>query len=116
MNFNRNTILINDLALNMSIGIHEHEKTAHQRVLVNIELSVSYEKTAHIDDVVSYESIVLGVQSLANARHFNLVEEFAEEIAVLCLKNKRTTHAMVSIEKPDIFKNVGSVGIRIERN
>ncbi len=109
-------VLIKNLALDMSIGIHAHEKANAQRVLINLELSVDYNKTEHIDDVICYESIITNIQNMVNNRHFNLVEELAEEIAALCLKDNRTNTASVQIEKPDIFEHVGSVGIRIIRS
>lgn len=115
---NNNTkILINDLDLQMSIGIHVQEKAAPQRVLVSVEADISPPPSNDdIDTTLDYEALVNAITALATSRHFNLAETFAEDIAAFCLQDPRVTSACVRVEKPDIIENTKSVGVEITRS
>lgn len=112
-------VYVRDLVLQMSAGIYDHEKAAKQRVIINLEMSV--EKThiddqSSIDDVVSYEDIVVSIRDIAARKHYELLEEFTEEISKVCLLDKRVKTVAISVEKPDIFEDCNAVGIKITRN
>ncbi len=113
-------IIIRDLRIKMSIGIYEHEKSRLQTVIINVTLNVSTNHNAPLEDieeVVSYEDIIKEIEKLADNRHYNLVERFAEDIADMCLKHARKIQSVdVRIEKPDIIENTASVGVQIIRN
>lgn len=111
-------VYVRDLVLQMSAGIYEHEKAAKQRVVINIELYVEKNQAnaqSSIDDVVSYEDIVVSVRELSLKKHYELLEEFTEEISRICLSDKRVKIATVSVDKPDIFEDCKAVGIRVTR-
>ncbi|MGN7438517.1 MAG: dihydroneopterin aldolase [Alcanivorax sp.] len=111
-------VYIRDLTLDMSAGIYEHEKQARQRVIVNVEMTVTSNEgrsLESIDDVVSYENVVLGVRALAEEKHYDLLEDFAEKISVICLTDDRVLAVSVQVEKPDIFNDCAAVGVRITR-
>jgi dihydroneopterin aldolase len=111
-------VFVRDLDLMALIGIYEHEKTDPQRIIVNIDLSVSEGDGPLGDDighVVSYEIVVKKVEQIIADGHINLVETLCEKIAASCLKDKRVMAARVRVEKPDIIKNARSVGVEIER-
>lgn len=109
-------VFVRDLELLAPLGIHQHEKAAPQRIVVNIDLSV---KEGSGDDdighVVSYEIVVKKVDAIIAEGHINLVETLCEKIAQACLTDKRVVAARVRVEKPDIIKNARSVGVEIER-
>ncbi|MFP4098479.1 MAG: dihydroneopterin aldolase [Alphaproteobacteria bacterium] len=113
-------IIIRDLELQMSIGIHEYEKKEPQRVLVNIVLEVISnrdKKLNSIDDVVSYEEVLKKIESSTTNSHFDLVEQLAETIAQTCLSyDHKICGASIKVEKPDIISNTAAVGIHIYRN
>ena len=111
-------VFVRDLEVMATLGIHEHEKVAPQRIIVSIDLSVLEGEQTIADDisnVVSYEIVVKKVEAVIAQGHVNLVETLAELIAASCLKDKRVMAARVRIEKPDIIANARSVGIEIER-
>jgi 7,8-dihydroneopterin aldolase/epimerase/oxygenase len=111
-------VFVRDLEVMATLGIYEHERTAPQRIIVNIDLSVREGDNPLIDDighVVSYEIVVKKVEAIIAQGHVNLVETLAELFAAACLKDKRVVAARVRIEKPDIIKNARSVGVEIER-
>ena len=113
-------VFVRNLVLNCSIGIHQHERAALQRVRVNIDLAVREGETnGQLDDdlsnVVCYERLTKGLRALASRGHVNLVETLAEDVATMCLGDDRVRSARVRIEKLDIFDDAESVGVEIER-
>ena len=111
-------VFVRDLVVSCSIGVHAHEHDASQRVRINVDLWAE-ESPSPVDDdianVVSYEDIVTGIETLLGKGHINLVETAAEDIAALCLKDRRVVKARVRVEKLDVFDNTASVGVEIER-
>tara|TARA_B100001778_G_C18293555_1_gene496461 strand:- start:279 stop:647 length:369 start_codon:yes stop_codon:yes gene_type:complete len=115
---NTDHIFIKDLELDMFTGIYEKEKQNAQRVIINIDIEVQSNKgktLSGIKDVLSYEDITNEIQSLSKSRHFELLEEFCEEISAICLKDSKALNVMIRAEKPDIIENTSSVGVYIRR-
>ena len=111
-------VFIRDLILSCSIGIHRQEKTAAQRVRINLDLAVDEGGQPINDDinnVICYEQLAEGVGELVGRGHVNLVETLAENIAAMCLEDLRVRSARVRIEKLDILEGAESVGVEIER-
>ena len=111
-------VFISDMVLGCSIGIHPHEHDKPQRVRINVDLWIEENPTPIDDDivnVVSYEDIVSGIESYLGRGHINLIETAAEGIAELCLADRRVIKVRVRFEKLDVFSNVASAGVEIER-
>lgn len=111
-------VFVRDLVITCSIGIYDHERTAPQRIRVNVDLGVletNDRQPDSISDVVCYEQIVNRVRAIANDGHTDLVEILAERFAALCLQDPRVRSARVRVEKLDVFSDAASVGVEIER-
>ena len=112
-------VFITDLSLDALIGVYEHEKINPQKIVINIDLTVSEDKNS-IDDklmgVVCYETIVNKIKTLIAAGHVNLVETLAEQFANACLEDSRVIAARIRLEKPQAISEAASVGIEIERS
>ena len=115
----RRCLLIRDLVLPCSIGVHEHERHATQRVRINLRVEVTDDERP-IDDsianVVSYETIVDGIRAMVAGEHINLVETLADRILDLCLANPRVLGARVRVEKLDLYPDAVGVGVEVERS
>jgi 7,8-dihydroneopterin aldolase/epimerase/oxygenase len=111
-------IFVRDLVIAVSIGIHAHEKRQRARLRVNAELTIDTALPRQDDfaDVLNYETIVAGIMTLAEAKHTNLVETFADRVANLCLNDRRARAVRVSVEKLDIYPEAESVGVIVERS
>ena len=111
-------ILINDLVLDCSIGVHRHERDGTQRIRINLDLTV-LESPNPIEDrlsnVLCYEDLIVKVRELATAGHVNLVETLAERLADLCLGEPGVQSVKVRVEKLDVFADAASVGVEISR-
>jgi dihydroneopterin aldolase len=111
-------VFVRDLVIDANIGIHAHERQGRQRVVVNVDLSVTeIDRPVQdkIGEVLCYEEVAAGIEDIVATGHINLVETLAERIAQMCLRDERVETARVRIEKPDALPNAGSVGIEIER-
>lgn len=118
-------VFVRDMVLSASIGIYPHERTATQRVRVNVDLGVEDDGARGVsraatgrDDlarVVSYERVAIEVRRIVGAGHMNLVETLAERIAEACLSDHRVLLARIRVEKLDVFPDAASAGVEIER-
>ena len=115
----RRCLLIHDLVLPCSIGVHEHERHDTQRVRINVRIQVTGDERPigdSIANVVSYEAIVNGIRAIARSGHINLVETLADRIVELCLSNHRVLGVWVRIEKLDLYPDAAGVGVEVERS
>ena len=108
-------ILIEDLKLNISVGIHSFEKLRKQRVKFNIEITTDANLRADIKSIVNYESVINIIKKLTEKKHFELLEELAEEIFDEIFKNKKIKKIKLKIDKLDIIKETKSVGIEVTK-
>jgi 7,8-dihydroneopterin aldolase/epimerase/oxygenase len=111
-------VLIRDLVMLCSIGVHAHEHDAKQRIRLNLDLDVAEGTRAIADDlrnVVCYDEIISAVRRIIDTGHVRLIETLAERIAGLCLGDPRIRRVRVQIEKLDVYADIASVGIAIER-
>jgi len=111
-------VFVRDLMLEASIGVYAHERDAHQRIRVNVDLAVrecDVEVADDLRNVVCYEAVVSGIRRIVAEGHVNLVETLAERIATMCLDDFRVRSARVRVEKLDVFPDATSVGVEIER-
>jgi 7,8-dihydroneopterin aldolase/epimerase/oxygenase len=111
-------VFVRDLNVDVNIGIHAHERRGRQRVIVNVDLSVTEAERPvrdKIGDVLCYEEVAAGIERIVAEGHINLVETLAERIAQMCLQDDRVEAARVRIEKPDALEQARSVGVEIER-
>jgi 7,8-dihydroneopterin aldolase/epimerase/oxygenase len=112
-------IFLTDFALDVSIGFHEFELKARQRVLINVDLFVPLVDSTPTrdarDEIVDYDFLRIELTKLARSRHFNLQETLLEQIVTLLLENSAVRAVRVSTEKPDVYQDCRSVGIEIFR-
>ncbi len=111
-------IIIKDLIFSTLIGIHDHEKKSPQRIRINCVMEL-HEKSRigddAIGDTVCYDKVRSGIINRLGGSHTHLAETAAEEIAAICLGDKRVRTATVRVEKLDVFADCESVGVEIIR-
>ena len=111
-------VLINDLTLLMSIGIHDFEKIEKQEVKFNINIDIDPLLTPiknKLSSIVNYETVVKAVTRLTKNKHYELLETLAEDIFFILFKNVNIKKIKLKIEKTQIIKNTSSVGIEITK-
>jgi FolB domain-containing protein len=111
-------IFIKDLLIRGVIGISEREREQPQDILVNIEISADITtagKTDNVEDSVNYRTIAKKVLAHTETIKRFTVEALAEDIAKLCLEDKKVQSVLVRVEKPGAVRFSRSVGVEIIR-
>jgi dihydroneopterin aldolase len=113
-------IVVDDLRLDVFIGVHEHEKQARQQVSITLHMFVRDDlATARSDslvDHVSYADVIARLRErAASPRHVQLVETLAEEAADFALTDARVDSVVVDVRKTEIVPEASGVGVVIHR-
>ena len=111
-------VLISDLTLVMSIGIHDFEKIEKQEVKFNINIDINPLLAPienKLNSIINYETVVKDVTRLTKNRHYELLETLAEDIFFILFKNTNIKQIKLKIEKTQIIKNTSSVGVEITK-
>ena len=109
-------VIISDLTLLISIGIHDFEKIKKQEVKFNIDIDIdSFLAPVEnkLNSIVNYETIIKNISNLTKNNHYELLETLAEDILYELFKNNNIHKIKIKIEKTQIIKNTSSVGIEI---
>ena len=106
-------IIVKDLILLISVGIHNFEKLKKQKVKFNLTITTDPNLKSEIKSIVNYESIINDIKRVTKKKHFDLLENLAENIFDEIFKNKKIIKIKLRIEKLDIIKETKSVGIEV---
>ena len=106
-------VIIKDLILLLSVGIHQFEKLEKQRVKFNIEITTDPNLKPDIKSIINYETVISDIKRLTKKTHFELLESLSESIFDEIIKNKKIKKIKLKIEKLDIIKETKSVGIEV---
>lgn len=113
----QDTIVIQDLEVFYHVGVPDTERATPQRLLLTLELGLSFERAAASDDLnatVDYAAVCQQLLNLGRGRSWKLIETLAVEIA----EGIRSRHAVdwVSVEiKKFILPETRFVGVRVRR-
>ncbi len=114
-------VFVRGLTVQAHLGVHPHEKTQPQRVVIGIDLAVRDPHAPasagpdELSRVVDYGVVADIARRIACAGHVRLAETLAERIAIAVLEDRRVVTARVTVEKPDVLRDVTSVGVVVER-
>ncbi len=106
-------IIIKDLVLLISVGIHQFEKLKKQKVKFNIEITTDPNLKPDIKTIVNYENVISDIKKLTKKTHFELLESLSETIFDEIFKNRKIRKIKLKIEKMEIIKETTSVGIEV---
>lgn len=112
-------IFLREMSIDASIGFHDFEKLAPQRILVSVDLYVPIAQSTSmrddVSDVIDYDFVRQGIMKIAQSRHFNLQETLVDEIADLCLSQSPVCAVRVESQKPDVYPDCKTIGIEVFR-
>ena len=111
-------IIISDLTLLLSIGIHDFEKIKKQEVKFNIFIDISPFLAPiknNLNSIVNYETVIKTVTKLSKKKHYELIETLAEDIFNELFKDVNILKIKLRLEKTQIIKNTSSVGVEISK-
>ena len=103
--------------LRVDIGVHDFEKQAPQRLLVNVELYVplaaSTPQRDHLSEVVDYDFVRETIAQRVAQGHIELQETLADDLLRALLAHPGVRAARVSTEKPDVYPDCAGVGVEV---
>lgn len=114
----RDRVFLEGLETATIIGVHEHERRAPQRVLVDVELACDASRAAAHDDLtqaVDYAALATSVQRHVAALQPRLLETLGEELARRLLAEFRAPWVRLRLVKPGVLPAARAVGLVIER-
>jgi len=112
-------ILVKDLILKISVGIHGFEKKRKQRVKFNLDINIDpnlFPDDNNINSIINYEDVIKNIKKITSKKHYPLLETLAEKIFLKLFENIRIKKVKLRIEKLDVFKDASSVGIEIQKS
>ena len=113
------TIFIRNLIASGKVGIHTAEKQNAQRLRINCSVQLCDSKPPAKDDIhhtVCYDQLRTEILHRIQNGHTHLLEILAEDLAALCLNDKRIASVKISVEKLDVFPDCESAGVEIVRS
>ena len=113
-------VFLRDYEVWINIGVHEFEKRAEQRVIINVDLyvplAVSTPRVDELDEVVDYDFIRRTVAARLSKGHIHLQETLCDDILTQVLTHPKVQAARVSTAKPDVYPDCDAVGVEVFRS
>ena len=110
-------LFLRDYEIRINIGVHAFEKTAEQRVVMNVDLyiplAVSTPRADALEEVVDYDFIRSTIAARVAKGHIHLQETLCDDVLALMLAHPNVRAARVSTEKPDVYPDCDSVGVEV---
>ena len=110
-------LYLRDYELSINIGVHAFEKTAEQRVLIDVDLyiplALSTPKADDFDEVVDYDFMRRSIAERVSRGHIHLQETLVDDVLALMLAHPKVRAARVSTAKPDVYADCAAVGCEV---
>ena len=112
-------LFLRNYAVDIMIGAHDYEKSAEQRVLINVDLYVPLAATTpkddRLDEVVDYDFMRETIAQRVARGHIQLQETLCDDVAAIMLSHPLVRAVRVSTAKPDVYPDCESVGVEVFR-
>ena len=107
------TVHVRGLEVQAGIGVYDHEKGRLQTLVVDVELDLGASPVRELADTLDYDGVARIVRSLADGEHIELVETFAERIALGCMADERVLAVRVKVDKPGAIPGAAAAGCAV---
>jgi dihydroneopterin aldolase len=112
-------IYLRDALFEASIGVYDREHAGAQRLVVNVDvfvaLSASTPRDDRVEEVVDYDFVRETIRRRLARGHVNLQETLVDDLAAALLVHPGVVAVRVCTEKPDVYDDVGGVGVEVLR-
>ena len=113
------TIFISDLRLDILVGVYDWERKVPQKIQFDIEIGLPPRKSKSGDldlaDTIDYAAVVARIEESLAEKHIGLLENLAEQVAQMILREFKSPWVRVSVAKLAALKSVKRLGVTIER-
>jgi FolB domain-containing protein len=110
-------IFIKNLVIPCKIGLYEKERRRKQDVIIDVEIFHNLKEAGVTDNIrktINYSELTLRITKLVSGCESRLLENIAQNIASLVLKDSRTRKVTVRVRKKKYSRNP-LAGIEITR-
>ena len=111
-------VLIDNLEVETIIGIYDWEREVRQVVSMDFEMDFDNSRPANsdsIEDALDYKKIAKRIISFSASSKSKLIENLAERITTIVLKEFPVKRIKLSVRKPGALRGSKSVGVTIIR-
>ena len=111
-------IFIEALKVDTVIGVYDWERTLHQSLSLDLEMTTDIRSAAASDDVhltLDYAAISQRIQHFADEHQFALIETFAEQLLITLRHEFPIGRVKLTVRKPGAVAAAQSVGLTIIR-
>ncbi|MBV6272541.1 dihydroneopterin aldolase [Alcaligenaceae bacterium CGII-47] len=117
---NTRRIILEQLSVQASIGILDHELAARQPLILNATFDTVISQTASdmdIDTVLDYRALRAALVEECTQRHINLLETLVDNILTRILQDfPSVQHVKIRVSKPLAFEDCAAVSIEQTRS
>jgi len=110
-------LFLRNYEVRINIGVHEFEKRAEQRVIINVDLYVPLSDTTpladKLEEVVDYDFMRATIAERVSRGHIHLQETLCDDVAATMLAHPHVRAVRVSTEKPDVYPDCDAVGVEV---
>lgn len=103
----------------VSIGVHDFEKAARQRLWIDVDLYVPLARSTptqdRIDEVIDYDFVREVVAARIAGGHIGLQETLCDDIVERLLAHPGVRAVRVQTSKPDVYPDCDEVGVEVFR-
>lgn len=103
----------------VQIGVHDFEKTAPQRLWIDVDLYVPLAQTTpqndHIAEVVDYDFVREVVARRVARGHIGLQETLCDDLVDELMRHPGVQAVRLSTCKPDVYPDCEAVGVEVFR-
>lgn len=112
-------VLIEDLRVELRLGIKPQEVLRTQSAIVNIAMDMRRQwqnAPESIREVICYETVAGRIRDMFQGKQVYLVESMAEQVARSCLQwDDRVLKVLVRVEKLGVVESTRAVGVEVLR-
>ena len=101
-------IFVENFMCSASVGVYENEKLKKQKIIINLEISLTNKmrtETDDLNDVADYGKFRRIILDVVNSKHFNLIGTLAENILKKIKTFDKVENVKLKITKPNIFND-----------
>lgn len=107
------TVHVRGLEVQASIGVYDHEKGRLQPLVLDVELDLGSASVRDLADTLDYDGVARLIRGLASGEHIELVETFAEKVALGCMDDPRVLAVRVKVDKPTAIAGAAAAGCAV---
>ena len=112
-------IYLRDALFKANIGVYDREHAGAQRLIVNVDLFVALSSSTprhdRVEEVLDYDFVRETIRGRLDRGHINLQETLVDGLAGELLGHPAVVAVRVASAKPDVYQDVGAVGVEVFR-